>query len=206
MRYCPSLPPPPPRPLGRWQLKEEVIAKFFVCPSEESVNYRVEFCSAWLTKTALASTESVISTLTLCRRPSKSCRKHASITAAVTSGTFSFISLYLMCICCILCVFVVSYVYLLYLMCICVSYVYLLYFYVYLLYFVCIDILTLVAGLLARSPATGHLGTGLSWFPCVYKRMLRWFPSFQVATTCFSCSPPDLNFLVTFFYICVRVK
>ena len=60
------------------------------------------------------------------------------------------------------------------------------------------------AGLLARSqypegPATGHLDTGFSWFPCVYKRMLRWFPSFQVATTCLSCSPPDLNFLVTFF-------
>ena len=36
--------------------------------------------------------------------------------------------------------------------------------------------------------------------------MLRWFPSFQVATTCFSCSPPDLNFLVTFFHICVHVK
>ena len=44
-----------------------------------------------------------------------------------------------------------------------------------------------------------HLDTGFSWFPCVYKRMLRWFPSFQVTTTCFSCSPPDLNFLVTFF-------
>jgi len=48
------------------------------------------------------------------------------------------------------------------------------------------------AGLLARrqypeGPATGHLDTGISWFPCVYKRMLRWFPSFQVATTCFSC-------------------
>ena len=103
--------------------------------------------------------------------------------------------LYLMCICCILCVFVVSYVYLLYS-------------YVYLFYYVCIDILTLDAGLLARSqypegPATGHLDTCFSWFPCVYKRMLRWFPSFQVATTCISCSPPDLNFLVTFFpYLC----
>ena len=125
-------------------------------------------------------------------------------------------NLYLMCICYILCVFVVSYVYLLYfmcicctLMCICCTYVYLLYSYVYLLYYVCIDILTLDAGLLPRSqypevPATGHLDTGFSWFPCVYKRMLRWFPSFQVATTCLSCSPPDLNFLVIFFfkYLC----
>jgi len=100
---------------------------------------------------------------------------------------------YLICICCTLCVFVVSYVYLLYS-------------YVYLLYYVCIDILTLDAGLPARSqypegPATGHLDTSFSWFPCLYKRMLRWFPSFQVATTCLSCSPPDLNFLVTFFFI-----
>ena len=80
--------------------------------------------------------------------------------------------------------------------------------YVYLLYYVCIAVLTLDAGLLARSqypggPATGHLDTGFSWFPCVYKRMLRWFPSFQVATTCFSCNPSDLNFLVTFFPIFV---
>ena len=95
-------------------------------------------------------------------------------------------------ICCTLYVFVVSYV--------------------YLLYYVCIAVLTLDAGLLARSqypegPATGQLDTSFSWFPCVYKRMLRWFPSFQVATTCFSCSPPDLNFLVTFFFhICVHVK
>ena len=69
---------------------------------------------------------------------------------------------------------------------------------------------TLDAGLLARSqypevPAIGHLDTGFSWFPYVYKRMLRWFPSFQVATTCFPCSPPDLNFLVTFFHIYVHV-
>jgi len=64
----------------------------------------------------------------------------------------------------------------------------------------------LVAGLLARSlypegPATGHLGTGLSWFPCVYKRMLRWFPTLQVATACFLCSPPDLNFLDLYFIL-----
>jgi len=65
--------------------------------------------------------------------------------------------------------------------------------YVYLLYYVCIALFTLDAGLLARSqypegPATGHLDTGFSWFPCVYKRVLRWFPIFQVATTCFSYS------------------
>jgi len=75
--------------------------------------------------------------------------------------------------------------------------------YVYLLHYVCMAFLTLDAGLLARSrypegPATGHLDTGFSWFPFVYKRMLRWFPSFQVPTTCFSCSPPKLNFLVTY--------
>ena len=94
----------------------------------------------------------------------------------------------LLCICCALYIFVVPYV--------------------YLFYYVCTAVLTLVAGLLARSqypecPATGHLDTGFSWFPCVYKRMLRWFPSFQVATTCLSCNPPDLNSLVTFFFVFV---
>ena len=49
-------------------------------------------------------------------------------------------------------------------------------------------------------PATGHLDTGFSRFTCAYKQMLRWFPTFQVATTCFSCSPPDLNLA---FILCV---
>ena len=93
-----------------------------------------------------------------------------------------------------------SYVYLCYLMCICCT-----------LYVFVVLVPTLDAGLLGRSqypesPATGHFDTGFSWFPCVYKRIRRWFPSFQVATTCLSCSPPDLNFLVTFFYICIHVK
>ena len=63
---------------------------------------------------------------------------------------------------------------------------------------------TLVAGLLARSqypegPVTGHFGTAFFWFPCVYRRMMRLFPRLQVATACFSCSPPDLNFLDPYF-------
>ena len=83
--------------------------------------------------------------------------------------------------------------------------------YVYLLYYVCIAVFTVDAGLLARSqnsegPATGHLDTGFSRFPCVYKQMLRWFPTFQVATTCFSCSPPYLNLVVTNFIFCIHVK
>ena len=82
---------------------------------------------------------------------------------------------------------------------------------VYLLYCVCIAVFTLDAGLLARSqysegPVTGHLDTGFSRFPCAYKQMLRRFPTFQVATTCFSCSPPDLNLLVTNFIFCIHVK
>jgi len=44
--------------------------------------------------------------------------------------------------------------------------------YVFLFYYVCIPVFTLDAGLLARSqfsegPATGHLDTGFSWFPCL---------------------------------------
>ena len=50
---------------------------------------------------------------------------------------------------------------------------------------VCIAAFNLDDGLLARSqysegPATGHLGTGFSRFPCVYKQTLRRFPTFQL--------------------------
>jgi hypothetical protein len=83
----------------------------------------------------------------------------------------------------------------------------------HLLYSVCTAGVTLDAELLARSqfsegPATGHLDTGFSWFPCVYKQMLRWLLCFQVATTCFSCSPPDLklNVSVASFIFLLHVK
>jgi len=105
----------------------------------------------------------------------------------------------LVCNCCWLavCIVVVA-LFCCHLMCICCTVCVLLFF-------------TLYAGLLARSqysegPATGHLDTGFSWFPCVYKQMLRWFPRFLVATTCFSCSPPDFHLLVTNFMFCLHVK
>ena len=74
-----------------------------------------------------------------------------------------------------------------------------------------LEVVRVDVGLRARSqysegPATGHLDTGFSWFPCVYKQMLRWFPKFQVATTCFSCSPPNFNLVVTNFMFCIHVK
>jgi len=56
-----------------------------------------------------------------------------------------------------------------------------------------------------EGPATGHLDTGFSWFPCVYKQMLRWFLRFQVATTCFSCSPPVLNLVLTIFMFVLTI-
>jgi len=70
---------------------------------------------------------------------------------------------------------------------------------------------TLDAGLLAGSqysegPVTGHLDTGFSRFPCAQKQVLRWFPKSQVATTCFSRSPPDLNLVVTNFISRIHVK
>ena len=51
-----------------------------------------------------------------------------------------------------------------------------------------------------------NLDTGFSWFPCVYKQMLRWFATFQVATTCISCSPTDLNLVVSNFMFSLHVK
>jgi hypothetical protein len=53
--------------------------------------------------------------------------------------------------------------------------------YVYLLYHVCITVVALYAGLMDRSqysegPATDHLDTGFSWFPYVFKQMLKLLP------------------------------
>ena len=39
----------------------------------------------------------------------------------------------------------------------------------------------------------------------VYKRMLRWFPKLQVATACFSCSPPCFKYIRSLIYLCVHV-
>ena len=64
----------------------------------------------------------------------------------------------------------------------------------------------LATGQCSEGPATGHLDTGFFWFPCAQNQMLRWFPRFQVANTCFSCSPPDLNLVVTNFMLCLHVK
>jgi hypothetical protein len=82
---------------------------------------------------------------------------------------------------------------------------------VHLLYWVFVvlwvlDVFPLDAGLLARGqysegPATGYLDTGFSWFPRVFKQMLRWFPRLQVATTCFSCNPPDVNLVANQFHV-----
>ena len=85
------------------------------------------------------------------------------------------------------------------------------------LFIVCIVVVVVVSppplntGLLAtgqysEGPATGHLDTGFSSFPCAQKQMLRWFPRFQIANTCFSYSPPDLNLVVTNFMFCIHVK
>ena len=68
------------------------------------------------------------------------------------------------CCICLVCIVVVFLCVLLVVLCVLLSYV-------YLLHYVCISVFTSDAGLLARSqysegPATGHLDTGFSWFPC----------------------------------------
>ena len=74
-----------------------------------------------------------------------------------------------------------------------------------------LEVVRVDAGLLARSqysegPVTGHLDTGFSRFSCAYKQMPRWFPTFQVATAHFLCSPPYLNLLVMNFIFCIHIK
>jgi hypothetical protein len=71
---------------------------------------------------------------------------------------------------------------------------------------VSIDVFRLDAELLARGQysegsATGQLDTGFPWFPRVFKQMLRWFPTLQVATTCLSRSSPDVNLVANQFHV-----
>jgi len=73
-------------------------------------------------------------------------------------------------------------------------------------FFFTLNAVLLATGQYSEGPVTGHLDTGFSWFPSAEKQMLRWFPRFQVATTCFSCSPSDLNLVVTNFMFCLHVK
>ena len=65
---------------------------------------------------------------------------------------------------------------------------------------------TLYTPFLSPTHATYPAHLIILWFPCAYKQMLRWFPTFQVATTCFSCSPPHLNLVVNNFMFCLHVK
>jgi hypothetical protein len=119
-----------------------------------------------------------------------------------------------LCICCtvylLYCVFVVLCICrtVFVVLCICCT-VYLLYWVLFVLCIrciVCIDVFTLDAGLLASSqysegPATDHLYPDFCWLPFVFKQMLRWFPTFQVATICFSSKPPDVNLIGNQFHV-----
>jgi len=66
-------------------------------------------------------------------------------------------------------------------------------------------------GLLARSqnsegPATGHLDTGFSWFPFVYKQMLSWFPRFQGCHYMLLMQPSRLKLISNQFHILYTCK
>src|SRR5215468_1284994 len=70
---------------------------------------------------------------------------------------------------------------------------------------VCIDVVTLdVSVRKVLRPATS-IQVFFLGFPVSLKQMLRWFPRFQVATTCFSCSPPDVNLVAKQFQVLVYV-
>ena len=68
----------------------------------------------------------------------------------------------------------------------------------------------LVAWLLARSQhtedhTTGHLDTGFFLVSLCLKANAEMVPKLQVATACFSCSPPELNFLDPYFlFMCMH--
>jgi len=76
--------------------------------------------------------------------------------------------------------------------------------YIYIYIYIYAGLLTIIQ--YSEGPATGHLDTEFSLFPCVNRQLLRWFPTFQVATACLSYSPPDLNLLILkFCWPCIHV-
>ena len=46
-----------------------------------------------------------------------------------------------------------------------------------LFFFLWLDAGRLAVSQYPEGPVTGHLDTGLSWFPCVLEQMLGWFPT-----------------------------
>jgi hypothetical protein len=83
--------------------------------------------------------------------------------------------------------------------------------YVNLFYYVGITVFTLDTGLLARSqylegPATGHLDTGFSWFPCVYKANAEMVPNIPSCHYMLLMQPSRLKFISNQFHILYKCK
>ena len=114
----------------------------------------------------------MVTVLRVCAQFQTSITVEAAVPPSVISGVRHFLPLlvfhaFFVCFVVSLVCFVVSCLVCIVVLVLCV----LLSSYVYLLYYVCIAVFALDAGLLARSqysegPATGHLDTGFSWFPC----------------------------------------
>jgi len=64
----------------------------------------------------------------------------------------------------------------------------------------------LATGQISEVPAIGHLDNRFFLVPLCPKANAERFPRFQVATTCFLLSHPDLNLVVTNCMFCLHLK